>query len=121
MPARIELTIDTLTGDLLIAHDADASTLLPGLGVGRALGCARPLTPLPPPAAPPTGACLRIADYYHGSLVDGPGRRSVVRCQGCPLGCPGFIYSTVGATKAIVLEVKPRPARSRGSAAGRSR
>ncbi|MCC6629386.1 MAG: radical SAM protein [Chloroflexi bacterium] len=90
MSDHIELTIDTVTGDLLIASDGGATAIASaGLGPGSALGCARPLAPLAPPVARTGGPRLRITDYYHGSLVDGPGRRSVVRCQGCPIGCPG--------------------------------
>jgi len=32
---------------------------------------------------------LRVHRIYHGSVVDGPGRRSVLQLQGCPLRCPG--------------------------------
>lgn len=34
---------------------------------------------------------------YHNSVVDGPGRRSVVQVAGCSIRCPGFIYSLEGA------------------------
>ena len=34
---------------------------------------------------------------YHSSVVDGPGRRSVIQVAGCSLRCPGFIYSLEGA------------------------
>lgn len=30
---------------------------------------------------------------YHNSVVDGPGRRSVIQVAGCSIRCPGFIYS----------------------------
>src|SRR5207244_915553 len=33
-------------------------------------------------------ACVRIAGYVHGSLVEGPGRRTSVLFSGCTLGCP---------------------------------
>ena len=32
---------------------------------------------------------IRIADVVRESIVDGPGLRFVVFCQGCPHGCPG--------------------------------
>jgi anaerobic ribonucleoside-triphosphate reductase activating protein len=90
----IELTIDGVTGDLIVAHAGDLDTLdLAGLGPGRSLGCGRPHRALPPPVglgtAEAAGPWLRIADYYHNSLIEGPGRRSVVRCQGCKLACVG--------------------------------
>lgn len=34
---------------------------------------------------------------YHNSVVDGPGRRSVVQVSGCSIRCSGFIYSLEGA------------------------
>jgi anaerobic ribonucleoside-triphosphate reductase activating protein len=35
--------------------------------------------------------CVRIAGYYHNSLIEGPGRRSTVKFQGCPIRCRGCI------------------------------
>jgi anaerobic ribonucleoside-triphosphate reductase activating protein len=32
---------------------------------------------------------VRVAGYYHHSLVEGPGRRSSVLLAGCDLACPG--------------------------------
>jgi anaerobic ribonucleoside-triphosphate reductase activating protein len=32
---------------------------------------------------------LRVHRIYHGSVVEGPGRRSVVQLMGCTLRCPG--------------------------------
>jgi len=32
---------------------------------------------------------LRVHRVYHGSVVEGPGRRSVVQLMGCTLRCPG--------------------------------
>jgi anaerobic ribonucleoside-triphosphate reductase activating protein len=64
-----------------------AGDLLPA---PRQLACARPLDSPPLPAR--TGAAavsLRVARIYHGSVVDGPGRRSVAQMQGCPIRCPG--------------------------------
>ncbi len=32
---------------------------------------------------------VRVHRVYHGSVVDGPSRRSVLQVQGCPIRCPG--------------------------------
>src|SRR5258708_90741 len=63
------------------------------LGPGEDLGCARPLPLQQFPVAnrqrQATVHYLRVAGYYHGSLVEGPGRRSCALLQGCTLGCLG--------------------------------
>ncbi|MFQ7102425.1 MAG: 4Fe-4S cluster-binding domain-containing protein, partial [Anaerovoracaceae bacterium] len=35
------------------------------------------------------GEILRLAGIVRESIVDGPGIRFTVFCQGCPHGCPG--------------------------------
>jgi anaerobic ribonucleoside-triphosphate reductase activating protein len=81
-----------LVADGMTAADATAvaGDLLPP---PRAIGCARPLTSMTLPSAShdPTehGSHLRVATVYHGSLIDGPGRRSVCQVQGCSIRCPG--------------------------------
>ncbi len=93
-------TVDTVTGRLLLACPTD----LPGalreelnrlIGPGKPLACAVPilLSTLPPVrldegANHPT---VRIAGYWHDSLIEGPGRRSVVKLVGCPIHCRGCI------------------------------
>jgi anaerobic ribonucleoside-triphosphate reductase activating protein len=88
--------LDPTTGDLLVEGltveeaPALAGDLLPG---AREMGCARPLTVLPPLAATAEEiakrTCVRVAGYYHNSLVEGPGRRSSLLVGGCDLGCRG--------------------------------
>ena len=94
----ITLTIDGVTGALLLEEPdrvvpALVDTLAQAVGDGREIGCARPLAVLPPAAATDeeirAATCVRVAGYYHGSLVEGPGRRSSVLFQSCPLACPG--------------------------------
>ena len=88
-----ELTwiLDPATG-ALVAEGVTAADLsgLAGdlLPTPHRLDCARPRrsAPLPGPTRA-AGACLRVARIYHGSVVDGPGRRSVVQLQGCPIRC----------------------------------
>jgi anaerobic ribonucleoside-triphosphate reductase activating protein len=45
--------------------------------------------PLPSPSAVtgPTAPTLRALRLYHGSVVEGPGRRSVLQMAGCPILC----------------------------------
>lgn len=98
--------LDVVTGGLvaegLTVEEASAlaDDLLP---VGYEINCARPLDThlhFTPSADEPYPAelrsqvyasslTLRIARIYHDSVVDGPGRRSVVQFQGCPIRCPG--------------------------------
>jgi anaerobic ribonucleoside-triphosphate reductase activating protein len=107
-----ELTwiLDSTTGDLTLegmrSQEALAfvSELLPR---PREVNCARPLAsvPLPLPAAI-TGPFLNVARIYHGSVVDGPGRRSVCQLQGCLRDCPGcFVPSTHDRHSGHVLAV----------------
>ncbi len=92
-----ELTwlVDETTGQLVVEGlaQSDAPALVGDL-LPQAIefGCAKPIEMLPPPIW--TGWTLpwewiQLSDYYLDSLVEGPGRRSVVRVQGCPIHCPG--------------------------------
>lgn len=96
--AELLLLIDGQTGTLLLEHpERVPAQLLAQLGElageGTMVGCATPRTVLPPPipaaGVPPSGPTVRITGYYHGSLVEGPGRRSSVLFAGCPLACAG--------------------------------
>jgi len=49
---------------------------------------------------------VRVARIHHGSVVDGPGRRSVVQLQGCPIRCPGcHVPETHDPAGGVVLPV----------------
>jgi anaerobic ribonucleoside-triphosphate reductase activating protein len=88
--------IDKATGALTVEGLSDrelqeiASDLLPE---ATHVNCARPVN------APPVvrfrsvqaqdGPTLRVFRVYHNSVVEGPGRRSVVQLAGCNLLCPG--------------------------------
>lgn len=108
-----ELTwvLDPTTGQLVVEGltieeaSALAGDLLPP---GRELNCARPLTSFPLPSPTQTaGPTLRVARLYHGSVVDGPGRRSVVQTQGCTHQCLGCAVShTHPITGGMVLGVE---------------
>ncbi len=94
--------IDTATGELTVeglpqsALQQLAGDLLPE---GKSVNCARPVnaTPIPKTSVPigndsPT---LRVFRIYHNSVVEGPGRRSVIQLSGCNQKCPGcFVPET---------------------------
>lgn len=96
--SEVTWLIDGITGGLLVEGlDVEEASALAGdlLSAPHELGCAHPLTMLVPPASTDeeiaNGPCIRIAGYYHNSLVEGPGRRSTVKFQGCPIRCRGCI------------------------------
>ena len=90
-----ELTLailDHTTGQLVVdtedATVAQAATDV--LGVGAQMGCANPVQVLhPSPLIEQPAPHARINGFWHDSFVEGPGRRSVVRFQGCPIRCDG--------------------------------
>jgi anaerobic ribonucleoside-triphosphate reductase activating protein len=95
---EISFIIDELNGTLLVEDTLQLSPdvreeLTKHLGTARETGCARPLTVIPPPVVSAKkkaeSVCVRIAGYYHNSLCEGPGRRSSVLFQSCPLKCKG--------------------------------
>lgn len=93
---EITWILDPITGDPLLegVDLKDAESLIGDLlPVPKELCCALPVTLLHLPAASSDELahkdCVRIAGYYHNSLVEGPGRRSSVLFQGCQLHCVG--------------------------------
>jgi anaerobic ribonucleoside-triphosphate reductase activating protein len=97
---QVNLVVDTLTGAVLVRDperipDEARAHLTAHLGPGHALACAAPVAMLQLPAAAPAeiaaDACVRIAGYFHNSLIEGPGRRSTVKFQGCPVRCRGCV------------------------------
>jgi anaerobic ribonucleoside-triphosphate reductase activating protein len=102
--------LDRHTGQLTIEGlDAAALLTLAGdvLPPPQVVNCAQPLAPPPLPA---DGAqltadepCLRVVRLYHGSVVEGPGRRSVVQTGGCRHHCPSCYASETHPLDAGVL------------------
>ncbi len=87
--------LDPATGQLVVEGmaGADAAALVGDLlPPGRESACARPPTwaPISAKTGSP-GTFLQVARVYHGSVIEGPGRRSVVQLQGCPIRCPGCL------------------------------
>lgn len=94
--SELTMLIDTTNGVMLLQHSHLSADLLKKVtaiaGDGKECGCARPINVLPVPISREShasGTRVRIAGYYHDSLVEGPGRRSSVLFQFCPLSCNG--------------------------------
>jgi anaerobic ribonucleoside-triphosphate reductase activating protein len=95
---EITFIVDDLRGEILVEDNLDLSQtaiehLRTHLGDAQEIGCARPLAVIKPIADSsdnaPKNPSVRIAGYYHDSLTEGPGRRSSVLFQFCPLKCKG--------------------------------
>lgn len=82
-----ELTVEGLQQSELIRLAAD---LLPS---GKSVNCARPISIQSlrnsSPHISDGEPSLRVFRIYHNSVVEGPGRRSVLQTAGCNLRCPG--------------------------------
>lgn len=94
--SELTMLIDTTKGVMLLDHSHLSADVLDKVtaiaGKGKECGCARPIDVLPVPItreSHTSGDRVRIAGYYHDSLVEGPGRRSSVLFQFCPLACKG--------------------------------
>ena len=90
---NVTLIVDQVTGELTIEGlDREEAHALPAdlLPAPAPVNCAQPLAP--PADADrlvPGAPALRLHRIYHSSVVDGPGRRSVLQVQGCGMACPG--------------------------------
>ncbi len=115
MPATTWI-IDTATGALTVEGllqstlTAITAELLPH---SVAVNCARPINPLPvdgmsiqPSTAVPA---LRVYRIYHHSVVEGPGRRSVLQMAGCERRCAGCYvpetHDLNGGVQLSILEI----------------
>ena len=88
--------IDAATGALTVEGMSEselARTASDLLSTPSHVNCARPVN-VPPARMAHAGVGsdephLRVHRIYHGSVVEGPGRRSVLQLMGCTLRCPG--------------------------------
>lgn len=100
MARELLILVDATTGTLLVegpdSVPRDIGDALEGLlGPSRTIACAAPADVRLPESASAnelaSASCVRIAGFWHGSLIEGPGRRTVVKLQGCPVRCVGCI------------------------------
>jgi len=98
--AELTIILDPTTGGLLIeepalSYPAVRAELDDLLGPRQSVACAAPPTVLTLPSATAAeaaaGPCVRLAGYWHDSVIEGPGRRSVAKLQGCPIRCQGCL------------------------------
>ena len=73
--------------------NGDVRQLETVIGKGTSVNCGRPVqtafTRPSPKAVEDDAFSIWLYGLYHNSVVDGPGRRSVIRVAGCSLRCPG--------------------------------
>ncbi len=95
---EMTIIVDEREGALAIEDDSRlsaAARLILGeqFGEAREIGCAKPLAIITTEPASAeeleTAVCVRVGGFYHNSLTEGPGRRSSVLFQSCPLKCKG--------------------------------
>lgn len=105
--------IDEVTGALTVEGLSQASLTAmtdEWLPQSVAVNCARPLKssainglPILPTATEPS---LRVHRIYHHSVMEGPGRRSVVQLSGCERFCPGcFVPETHDLNGGVRLSI----------------
>ncbi len=103
--------IDAATGELTVEGLPQSELLqLTGdlLPKGRSVNCARPISVMPIGKAnisigddSPT---LRVFRIYHNSVIEGPGRRSVLQVAGCLIRCEGcFVPETHSITGGVEM------------------
>jgi len=106
--------IDPHTGALTIEglSQAELKTLAADLlPAGKQVNCAHPIDVkpfIPSPIIIKSGEpSLRIFRIYHGSVVEGPGRRSVAQLSGCDRRCAGCIaVETWPLESGVEMEVR---------------
>lgn len=88
----IDKTTGQLTVEGLMTNEVEALTT-DLLSKAQTVNCARPINQLPLKISRiqriSKEQTLRVYRIYHHSVVEGPGRRSVIQLQGCNLRCHG--------------------------------
>ena len=109
---EINIIVDFSNGVILVEETQDLSPaavehLRTHLGESQEVGCARPIEVIKPPIVTPEqpaeSEAVRINGFYHGSLTEGPGRRSSVLFQFCPLKCKGCWVENLHSEQAGTL------------------
>ena len=112
---ELTLIIDDLRGSIVVEDNQDLNAAVKHLkenfGEAQAIACARPLEIIKPSVnfaeKAATDICVRIAGFYHNSLTEGPGRRSSVLFQFCPLKCQGcYVPELHGKNSGVLISVK---------------
>lgn len=106
--------IDPHTGVLTVEglNHSDLKTVAADLlPAGKQVNCARPMNVRPFSKSPSLTASgeptLRVFRIYHNSVVEGPGRRSVVQVSGCEKRCTAcFAVETWPLDSGVEMEVR---------------
>jgi anaerobic ribonucleoside-triphosphate reductase activating protein len=102
---------DKTTGNLVVNADDPAISrrFTESFGNAESFGCAKPATFDAMDglhySGPADDIIPRISGIWHNSFAEGPGRRSVVRFQGCPIRCAGcWVPETHDPTAGFLVE-----------------
>lgn len=113
---EITLIVDELRGEFLVEDNQELRAgafdyLLENFGEVQEIACARPRVVIEPKISlaemdkGETG--VRVAGFYHNSLTEGPGRRSSVLFQFCPLKCKGcYVPELHGKESGVIVSAK---------------
>jgi len=89
----VEPDTGRVTVEVSGASNGDVRALETVIGTGKSVNCGRPVqtafTKPSPESSRDDAFSIWLYGLYHNSVVDGPGRRSVIRLAGCSLRCPG--------------------------------
>src|SRR5262245_58670197 len=90
MSDAITAIIDPITGDLVLEGISPHDPILVDLlDEGEPVNCGRATARQQVALRRSEQGPVRVAAIWHGSVTEGPGRRSVVQLQGCSIRCPG--------------------------------
>lgn len=116
MNGEITLILESDNGKLTTEISGTPNDLLTGLtkdlGTSQNVNCGKPhqgsVVKMPSSADSTSddGQSIWLYRLYHNSVVDGPGRRSVIQVSGCSIKCPGcYVPETHNRHNGVLMPI----------------